>query len=116
MRVLTGTSASAPTFAAMVSLLNEARLKQGRPAMGFINPFLYEHSAAFTDVIGEKTNDFDSQIEQRSPLPKIAFGKAFRRTQTFDELKCHWHGATKQWARTRSAAAGLHLSTASTAV
>jgi subtilase family serine protease len=45
-----GTSASSPAFAAMVSLLNEARLNAGKPAMGFLNPFLYKNADAFTDV------------------------------------------------------------------
>ena len=45
-----GTSASCPAFAAMVSLLNEARLGAGEPAMGFLNPFLYANPDAFTDV------------------------------------------------------------------
>ena len=42
-----GTSASAPTFAGMVSLLNEARLQAKMPAMGFLNPFLYTNVHAF---------------------------------------------------------------------
>lgn len=45
-----GTSASAPAFAAMVSLLNEARLNAGKKQMGFLNPFLYANADAFTDV------------------------------------------------------------------
>merc|ERR1712113_1079655 len=45
-----GTSASAPTFAGLVSLLNEARLKAGKPAMGYLNPWLYQHPDAFTDI------------------------------------------------------------------
>merc|ERR1712066_391507 len=45
-----GTSASAPTFAGLVSLLNEARLKAGKPAMGYLNPFLYQNPDAFTDI------------------------------------------------------------------
>ena len=45
------TSASTPAFAAMVSLLNEARLQAGQPPMGCINPFLYAHAGtAFRDV------------------------------------------------------------------
>ena len=35
-----GTSASAPLFAGLVSLLNEARLSAGKPSMGLLNPFL----------------------------------------------------------------------------
>ena len=59
-----GTSASAPTFAGLVSLLNEARLKAGKPAMGFLNPFMYQNPSAFFDVvegtnaIGRGTGDF----------------------------------------------------------
>ena len=50
MQSIGGTSASSPTFAAMVSLLNEARLKAGKPPMGFLNPFLYANAGAFFDV------------------------------------------------------------------
>lgn len=46
-----GTSASSPTFAGLVSLLNEARLTAGKPAMGFLNPFLYKNPDAFFDVV-----------------------------------------------------------------
>jgi len=45
-----GTSASAPMFAALVSLLNEARLNNNKPPMGLLNPFLYQNPDAFTDV------------------------------------------------------------------
>ena len=41
MRPVSGTSASAPTFAAIISLLNNARMKNGSPPMGFLNPWLY---------------------------------------------------------------------------
>ena len=44
-------STSAPTFAAMVSLLNEARFAAGKPALGFLNPLLYANAAAFRDVV-----------------------------------------------------------------
>ena len=46
-----GTSASCPTFAGYVSLMNEARLKAGKPRMGFFNPFAYANADCFTDVI-----------------------------------------------------------------
>lgn len=45
-----GTSASAPTFAAIVSLLNDARIAGGKSALGFLNPFIYSNADAFTDV------------------------------------------------------------------
>jgi len=46
-----GTSASSPTFAAIVSLLNEERLRAGKPPMGYLNPFLYQSADAFTDIV-----------------------------------------------------------------
>ncbi|KAK4097063.1 subtilisin-like protein [Parathielavia hyrcaniae] len=45
-----GTSAAAPVVAGMVALLNAARRAQGRPPMGFLNPWLYNNSAAFRDI------------------------------------------------------------------
>lgn len=36
-----GTSCSAPAFAAIISLLNDARLKAKLPTMGFLNPWVY---------------------------------------------------------------------------
>lgn len=49
--LLSGTSASSPAFAGVVALLNAARKAQGLPGLGFLNPFLYENSAAFTDIV-----------------------------------------------------------------
>ncbi|KAH6660808.1 tripeptidyl peptidase A [Truncatella angustata] len=36
-----GTSASVPIVAGLIGLLNDVRLRAGKPTMGFINPFLY---------------------------------------------------------------------------
>lgn len=44
--MISGTSASAPTFAAIVALLNDAMLAAGRPPLGFLNPLLYLKGAA----------------------------------------------------------------------
>ena len=53
-----GTSASTPMFAALISLINEQLLQSGKPALGFLNPFLYANADAFHDiVIGD---NFDS--------------------------------------------------------
>ena len=46
-----GTSASSPFFAGLISLINEERLKAGKPQMGFLNPFLYANPDAFFDVV-----------------------------------------------------------------
>ncbi|KAK4155303.1 hypothetical protein C8A00DRAFT_31923 [Chaetomidium leptoderma] len=45
-----GTSAASPVVAGIVALLNAARKAQGRPPLGFLNPWLYNNSAAFTDI------------------------------------------------------------------
>jgi subtilase family serine protease len=39
---ISGTSAAAPTFAAIVTLLNDARYQAGKGPLGFLNPFLYQ--------------------------------------------------------------------------
>ena len=46
-----GTSAASPVVAAIIALLNDARLRAGKPAMGFINPWLYG------DAAGKALND-----------------------------------------------------------
>lgn len=45
-----GTSAASPVVAGIVALLNAARKAQGQPPLGFLNPWLYNNSAAFTDI------------------------------------------------------------------
>jgi tripeptidyl-peptidase-1 len=42
-----GTSAASPVWAALVGLLNDARLKAGLPSLGFINPWLYDFGEKF---------------------------------------------------------------------
>ncbi|KAK5691840.1 hypothetical protein LTR97_011011 [Elasticomyces elasticus] len=46
-----GTSASSPTFAAVIALVNDALIAAGRPALGFLNPWIYGGAyKALTDV------------------------------------------------------------------
>ena len=46
-----GTSASTPTFASIISLLNDQLLNAGKPQLGWLNPWLYSDAAStFTDV------------------------------------------------------------------
>ncbi|KAI1128563.1 peptidase S8/S53 domain-containing protein [Nemania abortiva] len=50
-----GTSAAAPVVAGIIALLNDARLRAGKPTMGFINPFLYSlKSGLLRDVTAGK--------------------------------------------------------------
>ncbi|KAK5577419.1 hypothetical protein RB653_002360 [Dictyostelium firmibasis] len=50
-----GTSASAPIFAGMVTILNDIRLNKGLPQLGFLNPLFYQiartNPEAFYDVV-----------------------------------------------------------------
>ena len=46
-----GTSCSSPTFAALVVVLNDMLLGAGQPALGFLNPLIYQQGVAgFNDV------------------------------------------------------------------
>ena len=50
--LISGTSASAPTFASLISLLNNARLAQGKRPLGFLNPWLYSSGkAGLVDIV-----------------------------------------------------------------
>ena len=47
---ISGTSAAAPVFAGLVSLLVSQRLRAGKPPLGFLNPLLYSHPEVFMDI------------------------------------------------------------------
>ncbi|EME85089.1 uncharacterized protein MYCFIDRAFT_60025 [Pseudocercospora fijiensis CIRAD86] len=51
LRTVGGTSASSPTFAAVISLVNDALLAKGKAPLGFLNPWIYSGGyKALTDV------------------------------------------------------------------
>merc|ERR1711920_870935 len=45
-----GTSAACPVVAGVFAKLNGLRLAAGKPAMGFLNPFIYKNPSGFQDV------------------------------------------------------------------
>lgn len=57
-----GTSASAPVFAGLVSLVNAIRSAEGRPPIGFLNPTLYlagmnkSQESRFIDIVSGSNN------------------------------------------------------------
>jgi tripeptidyl-peptidase-1 len=58
---ISGTSAAAPTFAAIVTLLNDARYQAGKGPLGFLNPFLYQVGRIGFDVTqGNNVNSWCS--------------------------------------------------------
>ena len=51
-----GTSASTPVVAAMITLINDARLNRGRSTLGWIHPSLYQHYELFSNDITSGSN------------------------------------------------------------
>jgi len=47
---IAGTSAATPTVAGIMSMVNEHRLHNNKPTLGFLNPFLYKNPQALFDV------------------------------------------------------------------
>jgi len=51
VRTVKGTSAASPTFASIISMVNDARINAGKPVLGFLNPWLYsEGYTALNDI------------------------------------------------------------------
>jgi len=57
LQVAGGTSAAAPEFAGMISLINDARLNKGMAPLGFLNPMLYKvgNQGVFFDIVKGST-------------------------------------------------------------
>jgi tripeptidyl-peptidase-1 len=53
---VSGTSASSPIVAGMISQANAKRAAAGKANLGFVNPLLYANPAVFNDVINGKNN------------------------------------------------------------
>ncbi|KAH9913289.1 peptidase S8/S53 domain-containing protein [Fomitopsis serialis] len=53
---VSGTSCSTPTFASVVALLNDQLLAAGKPALGWLNPFLYSTGASAMNDVTEGNN------------------------------------------------------------
>jgi tripeptidyl-peptidase-1 len=53
---VSGTSASAPAFASLISLINGLRVQRGLPKLGFLNPLLYNKimSHSYNDIVKGK--------------------------------------------------------------
>ncbi|KAG8681181.1 hypothetical protein FRC08_015797, partial [Ceratobasidium sp. 394] len=51
-----GTSASAPTFAGVIALLNDYRISRGKSSLGWLNPWLYANAAGALNDITSGSN------------------------------------------------------------
>jgi tripeptidyl-peptidase-1 len=54
---ISGTSASCPLASSILSLVNDALVAEGKPPLGFLNPWLYSKGyKGFTDITGGNTS------------------------------------------------------------
>lgn len=67
VQVAGGTSASTPIIASIVTLLNEARIAQGKGPIGFLNPILYANPQAFNDITEGKNPGCGTEGFQAQP-------------------------------------------------
>ena len=63
-----GTSAVAPLYAGLVALLNQARIKAGKAALGFLQPALYATAGACRDVT-KTNNDYSGTLGRYAAGP-----------------------------------------------
>ena len=56
---IAGTSASAPTVAAVVAMLNDVRLAHNKSSVGFINPVIYAHPEIWNDITQGRSTGCD---------------------------------------------------------
>jgi len=56
LKYIGGTSASTPTVAALIGVLNAYEESKGRPPIGFLNPWFYSNPAMFNDITGGGAN------------------------------------------------------------
>ncbi|KAJ5852611.1 uncharacterized protein N7529_011996 [Penicillium soppii] len=84
-----GTSASAPAFAAIIALLNDARLKTNQSPMGFLNPWLYSAGRdGLTDIVNGGSTGCDGNGRFGGPNnggPSVP-GASWNATQGWDPV------------------------------
>jgi tripeptidyl-peptidase-1 len=85
-----GTSAAAPTFAGIVGLLNDARLRAGKSTLGFLNPFLYSKGyKALNDITSGSSygcGGIDPQSEEEVSGALIIPGAFWNATEGWDPV------------------------------
>ena len=83
-----GTSAAAPVWAAIVGLLNDARLRNGQKALGFLNPLIYSTLyQGLTDITGGQAvgcNGVNGQTGQPVEGAGIVPGATWNATEGWD--------------------------------
>ncbi|KAH8193647.1 hypothetical protein TruAng_012185 [Truncatella angustata] len=86
---VSGTSASAPAFAGIISLVNNALVAQGRRPLGFLNPWLYSTVAAkggLTDItVGGSRGCGPTSPYSGLPTPEVP-GAGWNATEGWDPV------------------------------
>jgi len=83
-----GTSASAPVFGAMVSMLNAARAAQNKSSLGFLNPTLYAHGANASGLFNDITSGHSKCMSYTgdNPSEAVCCKSGFYATPSWDPL------------------------------
>lgn len=70
-----GTSASAPFFASLISLISTTRMSKGLPPLGFLNPWIYQvGQKGFNDIVdGGSTGCSGEDIYSGLPTPFVPY-------------------------------------------
>ena len=70
IQLVYGTSASCPTVASIITLINEQRVNAGKKPVGYINPTLYANPTMFNDITtGGNAGTFHSRVKLHSATP-----------------------------------------------
>ena len=89
-RLSGGTSAAVPVFSSIIALLNDARFRAGKPALGFLNPWLYATGyTALTDITGGGSvgcNGINGQTGAAVPGASIIPYASWNATQGWDPV------------------------------
>ncbi|KAI0349002.1 subtilisin-like protein, partial [Trametes cingulata] len=84
-----GTSASAPTFASILSAVNDARLALGKKPVGWINPAIY--SSTFNGAFNDITNGSNPNCGTQGFLAKPGWDPVTGLgTPNFPKLLARW--------------------------
>ncbi|OAX83371.1 hypothetical protein ACJ72_02262 [Emergomyces africanus] len=82
-----GTSASAPVFAAVIANLNSIRLAKGKPVLGFLNPFLYGlRGAGLNDIVDGRSEGCTGMARSSGLLTPYVPGAGWNATVGWDPV------------------------------
>ncbi|GAM82663.1 hypothetical protein ANO11243_006450 [Dothideomycetidae sp. 11243] len=85
--LISGTSASAPTFAGIIGLLNGALLSNGQPGLGWLNPWLYsEGYQALTDIVNGGSVGCTGKDQYSGLASPFVQGAGWNATQGWDPV------------------------------